>query len=221
MLDALPVQPVRWLLVHDLHDSAAPWLAAQWRRRPGAGAAELLVLPAPALTLCSSGQLRVLGRATHTQLKVTLTHGATVRHYDIDSARLQGVLHRPLGPWVGEAAADRNYVVQERHALLLAWLNGLGSRCINAPRADALAGPAWSAPQWRWQAQRCGMAVAAWPDAAGATPPLLRLLVAGEACLSVNGPELGAAWHRAARQLAARTGCALLGLYPVPDGSGG
>ena len=218
---ALRVRPVRWLLVHELHDSAAPWLAAQWRRRLGARAAELLVLPAPALALCSTWQLRVLGRATHTHLKVTLASSAAVHHHDIDSTHLRGVLHRPFGPWVAAAAADRDYVVQERHALLLTWLNGLGSRCINAPRADALAGPAWSAPQWRWYAQRCGMAVAAWPDVAGAAPPLLRLLVAGGDCFSVNGPVLDSAWRSAARRLAASAGCALLGLYLVPDGVGG
>lgn len=224
MAGALPVQPVRWLLVHELHDSAAPWLAAQWRRRLGARAAELLVLPAPALALCSRWQLRVLGRATHTRLQVTLAHGgngAAARRFDIDSAQLKGVLHRPYGPWVAEAAADRNYVVQERHALLLTWLHGLGERCINAPRADALAGPAWSAPQWRWQAQRCGMPVAAWPDAVGTTPPLLRMLVTGRQSFSVNGPALDGAWHCAARQLAASAGCALLGLYLVQGGAGG
>ena len=221
MARALPVQPVRWLLVHDLHDNAARWLAAQWRQRLGARAAELLLLPAPALALCSRWQLRVLDRSTHTRLQVTMRDGIAMRRFDIDSAQLQGVLHRPYGPWVAEAAADRDYVIQERHALLLTWLHGLGERCINAPRADALAGPAWSAPQWRWHAQRYGMPVAAWPDPVGMTPPLLRVLVAGRQSFSVNGPALDSAWHSAARQLAASAGCALLGLYLAQDGAGG
>ena len=212
--------PIRWLLVHELHDSAASWLARQWRERLGARAGELLLLSAPALTLCGRWQLVVMGRGTHTRLQVTLGEGAATRRYDIDSAQLRGVLHRPYAPWVAEATTDRAYVVQERHALLLTWLNGLGARCINLPMADALAGPAWSAPQWRWHAQRCGMPVAAWPDRQDAAAPLLRLLVAGRQSFSVNGPALGPAWHSAAQKLAAAAGCALLGLYLTQDVAG-
>ncbi|WP_326540985.1 hypothetical protein [Pseudorhodoferax sp.] len=212
--------PIRWLLVHELHDSGARWLAAQWCQRLGPHAAELLLLPAPALALCSRWQVRVQSGGTHSRLQVTLGDGATARHHDIDSAQLLGVLHRSCGPWVAAAAADHDYVVQERHALLLTWLHGLGARCLNAPRADALDGPAWSAAQWRWEAQRCGMPVAPWPDPAGTPPPLLRMLVAGQRSFAVNGPALDGAWHQAARRLAATAGCGLLGLYLAPWGAG-
>lgn len=172
----------------------------------------------------------MIGSETHTRLQVTPACGGNrgpgadsdaPRCFDIDSRLLRGVLHRPFGAWVAEGAADRDYVVQERQALLLAWLNGMADRCINRPRADSLAGPAWGAAQWRWQAQRCGMPVAPWPDASGATPPLLRLLVTARRSFSVNGPPLDSAWHSAARTLAASCGCNLLGLYLAADGAGG
>ncbi len=207
------------MLVHELHDAAAPWLAAQWRQQLGRRAAELLVLPAPALALCSRWQLRVLGRTTHSRLQVSLGQGAASRHFDVDSEQLQGVLHRPGCAWVPEATPERDYLVQERQALLAAWLHGLGTRCINRPGVDALAGPAWPVAQWRWQAQRCGLPVLPWP-ADGTAAPLLRLLVVGERCFSVNGPTLNAHWQTGARRLATAASCQLLGLYLAPDGPG-
>jgi hypothetical protein len=215
--------PVHWLLVHDVHDAAAPWLAQQWRLRLGPRAAELLVLPAPALTLCSRWQLRVLGTDTRARLHITLGAGDAKRHREVLSEHLRGVLYRPGCAWVQEAAADRDYLLQERQALLVAWLHGLGPRCVNRPSVEALGGPAWPVAQWRWQAQRCGLRVQAWPDGAEPThgPPLLRLVVVGDRCFSVNGPPLDASWQAGARCLAAAAGCQLLGLYLAPDGCGG
>ena len=213
-----PAQRVHWLLVHDLHDAAAPWLAAQWRQRLGPHAAELLVLPAPALTLCSRWELRLLGRATHTRLAVTLGAGAPSQRWDVDSDHLQGVLHRPGCAWVPEGATERDYLVQERQALLVTWLHGLGARCVNRPAVDALAGPAWPVGQWRWQAQRCGLPVLPWPEFPESATPLLRLVVVGDHCFSVNGPALDGHWQAGARRLAAAAGCRLLGLYLAPDG---
>lgn len=215
-------QPVHWLLVHDLQDASAAWLARVWRQRLGAAASQLLVLPAPALTLCTRWQLQIDGDGTRSHLRLTLAGGAV---FSVDSSLLRGVLHRPVAAWlppVTAATPDRDYMAQERHALLLAWLNGLGSRCINPPSTEALCGPLWSAPQWRWQAQRCEMPVLPWPDPAHASSvPLLRLLVVGSRCFSVNGAPLGLAWHAAALRLACAVNCRVLGLYLVGDESTG
>ena len=213
---------VRWLLVHDLHDSTAPWLAALWRQRLGPRAGELLVLPAPAITLGGRWQLRVQGSTTQSCLVIEQGQGAQLQRLQVHSDTLRGVLHRPHQAWVPEKTADRDYVAQERQALLLAWLHGLGERCMNAPTAGSLAGPAWSGAQWRWQAHRMGLPVQAGPDIAPqAVLPLLRLVVAGDHVFSVNGQALPAAWQAGARRLAAAAGCRLLGLYAVDGGPDG
>ena len=218
-LPAAPAaQPVHWLLVHDLQDATAAWLAQRWRQRLGAAASQLLVLPAPALTLCTQWRLQIDGGGTHSLLRVALASGAV---FSIESTKLRGVLHRPAAAWLPPATAatpDRDYMAQERQALLLAWLNGLGSRCINPPSTEGLCGPVWSAPQWRWQAQRCEMPVLPWPDPVSTSPaPLLRLLVVGNRCFSVNGAPLGPTWQAAARRLACAANCQVLGLYLVGD----
>jgi len=94
----------------------------------------------------------------------------------------------------------------------------VGSRCINPPSTEAMCGPLLSAPQWRWQAQRCEMPVLPWTDPAHASAvPLLRLLVVGSRCFSVNGAQLGPAWHAAARRLSCAVNCRVLGLYLAGD----
>ena len=51
--------------------------------------------------------------------------------------------------------------------------------------------------------------------------PLLRLLVVGSRCFSVNGAQSGPAWHAAARRLACAVNCRVLGLYLAGDESTG
>jgi hypothetical protein len=206
------VQDVRWLLVHDLHDAAGAWLGRQWQRRlPPDQREQLLVLPAPAFTLHTRAHVRISEGATQSLLRVCLPAQQERR---LSSETLRGVLWRADGVWVkGDPATDQEaaYALQERQALLLAWLHGLGPASATRPRADGLAGPRWSGATWRTRAAGCGLPVVepcSFP--VGVVPSLL---VAGNAVVPLVSTAASPAVGEAARLLAEREGCAHLLLY--------
>jgi hypothetical protein len=53
--------------------------------------------------------------------------------------------------------ADRDYVAQEMHAFLVAWLSALPCPVTNAATPSCLAGPAWPWERWALAAHRAGL----------------------------------------------------------------
>jgi hypothetical protein len=214
---AEPVREVHWLLVHDLHDAAGAWLGRQWKRRlPPNQRQDLLVLPTPALTLHTRAQLRIAEGRTQSLLRVCLPCQEECR---ISSDTLRGVLWRADGVWVkGDPATDMEaaYALQERQALLLAWLHGLGPACATRPRADRLAGPRWSGATWRTRAAACGLPVMAPIASPVAVVP--SLFVVGNMVVPLARTAASPAVAEAARLLADQEGCAQLLLYGTEAG---
>jgi hypothetical protein len=87
---------------------------------------------------------------------VAVIGGQRVRAADID-----GILVRL--PYIPPAALphivspDRTYVAREMTAFLTAWLSDVPCRVVNRPTAVCLAGPGWTAEQWRHTAARLGI----------------------------------------------------------------
>lgn len=206
------VREVQWLLVHDLHDAAGAWLGQQWQRRLPANQRDaLLVLPTPAITLHTRAHLRIAEGRTQSLLRVALPGQA---ERTISSATLRGVLWRAGGVWVqGDPATDREaaYALQERQALLLAWLHGLGEVCATRPRADGLAGPRWSGAKWRTLAAACALPVV--EPSCLPVDGVPSLFVVGTTVLPLLQSASSPALAEAARRLADQEGCAHLLLY--------
>lgn len=251
-----PCAPVRWLLVHDLHDAAALWLGRQWHARlPEADRDALLVVGVPALALHARCTVRIEAGRTRSVIRLHLP-GRPVRW--LDDADLRGVLWRAAGAWsppaglvagagpaadadggadadedagvgvgvdavaeaegVGRAEAD--YQAQERQAIMLAWLHGLGPVCLARPGPLSLCGPLASPATWRARAAACGMPVWHGEPMGGTVAP--RLLVAADAVADLqpagaDAAPLPASVTDAARMLAHRLGCAGLRLDGAPD----
>jgi hypothetical protein len=207
-----PVREVRWLLVHDLHDAAGAWLGQQWHGRlPVDQREDLLVLPTPVITMHTRAHVRIAEARTQSLLRVCLP-GQEERR--ISSDTLQGVLWRAGGVWVrGDPATDPEaaYALQERQALLLAWLHGLGQACATRPRADGLAGPRWSGATWRARAAACGLPVVepSWFP----VDVVPSLFVVGTTVVPLVRTAVSPAVGEAARMLADQEGCAHLLLH--------
>jgi len=216
---AEPLREVRWLLVHDLHDAAGAWLGRAWQRRlPPDQREEVLVLPTPAITLHTRARLCISEGRTQSQLRVSLP-GLPERW--ITSDTLQGVLWRAAEVWVrGDPATDPEaaYALQERQALLLAWLHGLGPACATRPRADGLAGPRWSAATWCTRAAACGLSVVELCSLPVDVVP--GLFVVGTTVVPLVRAAASPAVAEAARVLAEREGCAHLLLHGTEANGG-
>lgn len=206
------VREVRWLLVHDMHDAAGAWLGQQWHGSlPVNQRQHLLVLPTPAITLHTRTHLRIAEGRTQSLLRVGLPGQ---QECTISSDSLRGVLWRAPGPWVkGDPVTDREaaYALQERQALLLAWLHGLGKACATRPRADGLAGPRWSGAKWRALATACGLPVVQPSRYSVDMEP--GLVVVGTTVVPLLTASASPLLVEAARRLAAKEGCAHLLLY--------
>lgn len=77
--------------------------------------------------------------------------------------RIRGVLTRLPGVHAQElpfiAERDREYVAQEMHAFLLAWLTSLPCKVVNRPTPSSLMGVGWRREGWLLAARRVGLEV--------------------------------------------------------------
>lgn len=218
---------VRWLVVHDLDDACALWLARTWREHMAAAdRAALLAVPLLSLALHASFSLRIEGTTTLSCVKL---RGDDANERVIDSRGLRGLLWRSRselqaagGGSDSDSDSERSYQWQERRALLLAWLEGLGAACANAPRANALAGPSHRTAAWRAQAAQAGLRVWDRADASQA-PRQAALLVCGAEVLRVNSraaPPPSESWLTGVRRLAAGQRCACMLVLCLIDSRG-
>lgn len=223
----MTVRRVRWLVVHDLHDAAGVWLGNRLRACLPADAADaMLVLPAPALTLHARFDLRIAGGRTESTVRLRLPGRP---EQTVESTSVAGVLWRAHAVWMPATGrlptAEASYQAMERHALLLAWLHGLGAACANRPRADSLNGPAWSPATWCAKAAACGLPVAVGPGAGLQAAPALFVV---DDCVrwqagcgdATDRAAPAVALQQAALRLARSEGCTCLALYGAGDARG-
>ncbi len=150
---------VRWLVLHDLLDTSAPWLMRQWRARLGPAADSLLAVDTLTLNrhvrqvwhLDSTGQSRGLWHITVPGQPAAL----------VDTSQLLGVLNRHQPCRAPLHGTDAEYKLMERHASLLAWLHALGVRVLNRPSPENLGGPLPPLLRLRMVAKELGLPIAA------------------------------------------------------------
>lgn len=216
MPDTHAVRSVRWLLLHDLLDTSAPWLMRQWRARQGPAADGLLALDTLALDrhVQQAWHLGSTGQTWGRWLLSLPGQPATL----IDTSQLVGILNRyqpcrtpPQGP-------DADYKLMERHAILLAWLHALGSKVLNRPSPDHLGGPLPPLLKLRLLASDLGLPIAAARARSGqieddSTHGRLVTILSGLGALWGPGREqLPPALHAPALRLTEALGYDLVGL---------
>lgn len=233
-----------WLVVHELHDGSAQWLAGALAALAGPQGPAVRAVPVPALMSWVRWQVRVDRQGSACALDapgLALQAGClkpqdgAAGPPDPARARLAGVINR-CGPVALPAdVPDADYKSAEWNALLMAWLHGLPVPVLNRPRCDNVLGTMASAAVWRQRAASSGLAV--WPLAVQASAaqrpdaadPVGRpgLLVVGDACLepmppSAAGaaPGCSATARRAAARAAATCGCDLLAWTGSHDAQG-
>lgn len=186
-----PAQPRPcWLVVHELHDQAAPALAAALAEAAAASGVDVRAVSVPALMsapgpgVVANGArnaaepplpmggvrwcLRVQGDGSSCTLDapgLALQAGAA----DADGtapggarrARLAGVVNRCGPVSLPAGAPDADYKSAEWNALLAAWLHGLCCPVINRPRPHNLQAATMGPARWRQAAAAAGLPV--WP----------------------------------------------------------
>jgi hypothetical protein len=197
--------------------SRADAVAAEFARfAAGAGANVALVAPDD---LCRPGWRLHVGRAGDGR--------AVVNGEPTPVSALTGVLCRlaAVRPFelLDIAPEEREYVAAEATAFLLAWLDALPCRVVNAPGPLCLCGPGWRREQWLYATRRLGIPAV----------PAVRRVVPGNG--SVALPERPAAsvtivgrnWAVGppelvgpARRLAAAAGVELLTVWFAAAGPG-
>ena len=190
-----------WLVVHDLHDTAAAALA---------GALQARALSVTTLMVCARWQLCVDSDGSRCELHLA-------------GQRLQpaGVIYRCAPVALHPAVPQADYKSAEWQALLQAWLHGLPCPVINRPRCGSLDIATRSAARWRQSAALGGLLV--WPLAPTDKPGWADggqpgLLVVGDACFALAGAAPPpAAQAAAAIRAAALAGCDLLAWTGAPD----
>jgi hypothetical protein len=143
---------VTWLVLCDSRDRAALWAHER-----------LSALGLAPLELVTSGDLAGAGFEHRIDEEgastvITLTDGRAVR-----SAEVRGTLNRLASAPAADLArlppGDRDYALQELHALYLSWLHSLPGSLLNPPDHRGLCG-AWRPPsQWADLGGRAGLAV--------------------------------------------------------------
>lgn len=221
-----------WLVVHELHDGSAQWLAGALAALAGPQGPAVRAVPVPALMSWVRWQVRVERQGSACALDAPglalqagclQPQGAAAGPPDPARARLAGVINRCGLVALPADVPDADYKSAEWNALLMAWLHGLPVPVLNRPRCDNVLGTMASAAVWRQRAAGSGLAV--WPlavPASAAQRPDAAdpvgwpgLLVVGDTCLepaalSVTGAATGAAtwaapgWSATARRAAAR-----------------
>ena len=230
-----------WLVVHELHDRSAPWLAGELAALAGPHGPAVRPVPLPALMAWVRWRLQVDRAGSACTLDapgLSLQAGCVTRlgaKPGPPRMRLAGVINR-CGPVALPASApDADYKSAEWNALLMAWLHGLPVPVLNRPRCDNVLGALASTAVWRQRAARFGLPI--WPlaltDGPAHPAPLCQpaawpgLLVVGGVGIEPESPSAtGAApgWTASARRAAARAaagcGCDLLAWTGSHDSNG-
>lgn len=164
-----------------------------------------------------------LGRSG-TTFALTFAGGERCLH----SQEVGGVLNRlsflPSAWLLRIGGPDREYAIQEMHALYLSWLHALPGPILNRPTPQGLCGN-WRHPSaWAFLAAQAGLAVPLYRQSseddpaetwqAATEPPLATVLVVGERIIA--SPVVPEDQHEACRRLARAAGTALLGINFTP-----
>lgn len=150
----------------------------------------------------------------------------------VSSGEVRGTLNRLSfvpSAWLQRIGGpDRDYAIQEMHALYLSWLAALPGPVLNRPTPQGLSGN-WRHPSgWAALAGQAGLPAAryrqsseddpaeAWQPA-GAPPEAIAFVV-GERVIAP--PDLPTHFHEACRRLARAAGAGLLGIEFMPEAAG-
>jgi hypothetical protein len=193
-------------------------LSAAW-------AADMLGERGLAPTLLAGRDLADIRRWRHSisadgavSLELTLGDGRTLRAQDIE-----GVLNRLTTvpwSWLGRLAGpDVRYAAQELNALLLSCLNGLPGPVLNRPTPQGLCGNNRHPSAWTALAARVGLPIAPYRQTSADDPATFwqaAYAPTNRTVITLGGrvfgdPEIAAAWSEGCVQLAALSGCGLLG----------
>jgi hypothetical protein len=212
------------LILCEPHDESALWVAAGLEERT---ARPVDVVTGPMLTGARTWEHRIRGDVA--EVEITLEDG-----HRISSTRPRPVLNRLSFVWTHPltpvASADRDYAMQEFHALFLSWLWAYPGPMLNRPSPQFLGGH-WRHPAaWAVLAAKAGLPTGRyrqtsddWPESPRIPAPSSRgpvetvLVVAGQVLAS---PAVPAPMADACQRLAALTGDDLVGIDLVQAGSG-
>lgn len=202
-----------WVLC-DAWDAAACWAAEQLHR------AGHDVCVATAAQLEAAVRIRHrIGRTGQATVDIQLADGRCLS--DADGA---GILNRlcavPIDRLQAVAGPDRDYALQEMHALFLSWLHALPGKMLNRPTPQGLGGN-WRHPSaWMLMAGQAGLETppyrqsdrsdpqADWPPAQGADRATIHCVDGRLATTADLPPALGQACLR----LAGLAGDGLIGI---------
>ena len=215
-----PASPLPMILVLcNEHDVSAQWAAAALRRR------------GHKLRVVTDADLAGVERWSHSvgvagaACEIQLAGGDVLR-----VGQTRGVLNRLSflpAAWLRRyGGPDRDYAIQEQHALYLSWLHALPGPVLNPPTPQGLSGN-WRHPSaWTALGVQAGLPVHEYRQTSDDDPALAwqarpvaaRVRVVGA---RVVGPDnLVAAHHTACLQLSRSAGAPLLGIDFAPDPAG-
>ncbi len=200
-------------------DAAAPWAADALRRR----GLEAVVLAGAALA-AAVGWRHTVRPTGEADCEVRPPGGGRLRTREV-TGTLNRLAFLPRAWTARIGGPDRDYALQEMHALYLSWLHALPGRTLNPPTPQGFCGNMRHPSAWLALGARAGLPVRRYrqdqdddPAAAWWAPPAAygqHVIVAGAA---VIGPDALAGPHGAAcLRLASAAGCPLLGIEFEPD----
>lgn len=211
------------LALCEAHDQPALWAAAGLEQRVG----PVDVITSPMFAAASTWEHRIRGDVA--EFEITLADGRR-----ISSASPKPVLNRltllPSYPFTGADRGDRDYALQEFHALFLSWLSSHPGPMLNRPSPQFLAGH-WRHPSaWAVLAAKAGLVAPAYRHAdnghpPGSSPPSIPDGGASETVFVIDGevvagPAVPVDALDGCRRLAQLTGDGLVGITLMPVGGG-
>jgi hypothetical protein len=211
------------LVVCEESDLAALWAAERLQSRG------LIVEIVTGAELAAAERWEHRVGRSGTTLALTFAGGERCLH----SRDVKGALNRLSflpSAWLQRIGGpDRDYAIQEMHALYLSWLHALPGPLLNRPTPQGLCGN-WRHPSaWAVLAANTGLPVPPYRQSSEddpaetwrmpSEPPAATVFVAGE-CV-VAPPTVPADQHEPCRRLARATGAMLLGIDFAPAAQGG
>jgi hypothetical protein len=206
------------LVICEEWDFAALWAADQLRSR------------GVVVDILTSADLAAAERWEHRLGQASVTFALTLAGGErcMSSQMVRGALNRLSflpSAWLQRIGGpDRDYAIQEMHALYLSWLAALPGPVLNRPTPQGLCGN-WRHPSaWAALAGRAGLPTArycqsseddpseAWQPAGA--PPAAIAFVVGERVIAP--PALPTHFYEACRRLANSAGARLLGIDFLP-----
>lgn len=201
-----------FFVLHEDYDVAAIWAAERLRDR------------GHSVEAVSGSNLACAGRWEHrlgrrgAAFEITLEDG---RLMSSDNAR--GALNRLSflpAPWLQRTGGpDRDYAIQEMHALYLSWLNAIPGTVLNPPTPQGLCGNWRHHSAWVALARRAGLPISGYSQCQDDDParlwsteaaPPWHVLMVGETI--IPPPGFPVELHEACRIFAALAGSPLLGI---------